>query len=280
MDVGNIKIFLIFALTIINCNAKSENTYLKYSPIRSRTLLSVNSVMVGDSPSSIGLSFFMKKYHYMYKITNIINNKFYIGIHATDDLGDGYFGSGYYLKLAIKKYGKINFIKEIMEYFTSYDKLNKREREIVNIDFVKRRDTYNNEIGGAGGKYWTDELRKKMSEVKRGCESTWKKSGKTTHSIKTRKIMSENHADFSGNKNPMYGKNVKDYMPPAEYENMCLNISKGNKDKVRTKEHKKNYSNYAKNRIWLVNKKGIVKHGIINDERLKTGKWKMGRKWK
>ena len=46
-----------------------------------------------------------KKYHYFYKITNVINNHYYYGIHSTDDLNDGYMGSGTRLHYAYKKYG-------------------------------------------------------------------------------------------------------------------------------------------------------------------------------
>ena len=60
-----------------------------------------------------------KKYHYFYKITNTINNHFYYGVHNTDDLNDGYMGSGVRLHKAYKKYGVENFKKEILKFFDS-----------------------------------------------------------------------------------------------------------------------------------------------------------------
>jgi hypothetical protein len=58
-----------------------------------------------------------KKYFFVYKTTNKKNGKFYIGIHSTNDLNDGYLGSGTILKSSIKKNGKENFKLEYLEFF-------------------------------------------------------------------------------------------------------------------------------------------------------------------
>ena len=73
-----------------------------------------------------------KQYHYIYKTTNIVNGKFYIGIHSTNDLNDGYIGSGKRLWYSINKYGKEIFKCEILEYFSDRESLYKKERELVN----------------------------------------------------------------------------------------------------------------------------------------------------
>jgi hypothetical protein len=93
----------------------------------------------------------MKTYYYIYKITNLVNNKYYVGVHKTSDLNDVYMGSGKVIKDAIKKYGIDNFKKDILEYFEDSESMYAREKEIVTDKFLLREDTYNLRRGGTGG---------------------------------------------------------------------------------------------------------------------------------
>ena len=92
-----------------------------------------------------------EKYYYIYKLTNLVNNKIYVGKHITTNLDDGYMGSGKLIQLAEKKYGLDNFKKEIVCFCESEEELNQKEAEIVNEEFLKRDDVYNLKLGGDGG---------------------------------------------------------------------------------------------------------------------------------
>lgn len=97
----------------------------------------------------------------LYKITNLINNKIYIGVQSfSNRKGTEYFGSGIRIKNAIKKYGIENFKKDILETFSSEIEAYNREREIVNVEFLKRKDIYNINLGGKGGWSATNKIKK------------------------------------------------------------------------------------------------------------------------
>jgi hypothetical protein len=100
------------------------------------------------------------KYYTIYKTTNLINNKIYIGLHTTNKLNDGYLGSGIFLKKAIKKYGYQNFKKEILYVFDNKKDMITKEKEIVNEEFILRKDTYNMSKGGYGLSTLSGEKRK------------------------------------------------------------------------------------------------------------------------
>lgn len=89
--------------------------------------------------------------HYIvYKITNKLNGKFYVGVHTTENIDDGYMGSGTYLRRAIRKHGVENFKKEILFVLDSEEEMYVKEAEIVNEEFLMTENTYNLRIGGFG----------------------------------------------------------------------------------------------------------------------------------
>ena len=94
------------------------------------------------------------RFHYFYKIVNNINKKYYFGIHTTDDLFDGYCGSGVILKCVYKKYGKGNCTKHILKFFDDRKSLLDYEKYIVDEDLINSNECYNI-IPGGGGSYNT-----------------------------------------------------------------------------------------------------------------------------
>lgn len=137
-----------------------------------------------------------QKFIFIYIITNLINNKQYVGFHATNNLDDGYMGSGKYCNRAIKKYGLHNFKKEILEYCT---KDNWIEKEIF---WIKEKNTfypngYNLTKGGEGafGALLSEETKRKISIAHIG-KPTWNKGLKNIYSKETIEKIKKSKQNF------------------------------------------------------------------------------------
>jgi group I intron endonuclease len=104
---------------------------------------------------------------YIYKITNQLNGKAYVGLKTlTVEESTDYYGSGKLIQLAIEKYGKENFTKEILERgVDSFDELCSLERHYIVLHDTKING-YNMTDGGLGmyGYTPTEEHRKNMSD--------------------------------------------------------------------------------------------------------------------
>jgi len=150
----------------------------------------------------------------VYKATNIINRKCYIGQtrcsfskrkkeHFQD--AKHHRDSSWRFHKAIRKYGWKNFKWKILYETDNQEDLN--EKEIYFIKQLTIRERYNI-VEECGTYERTPEFRKKFSKIikkqfQNGRES-WLKGG--THSKEARKKISENHVDVSGENNPGYGK--------------------------------------------------------------------------
>ena len=145
------------------------------------------------------------KYYGLYKITNLVNGKMYIGQHTTEDLNDGYMGSGIVIKQAIKKYGVGNFRKEWIGFYEDAEELDYMERVFVDETWVSSSDTYNLCIGG-GYSQLTEESKRKLAKsvsiAMKGRVFTdeWKKK------ISQKKMASNWMRGRTGCKHPQFGK--------------------------------------------------------------------------
>lgn len=90
-----------------------------------------------------------RKFHYIYKITRT-DGKYYIGLHSTDCLDDGYFGSGQLLWKSIKKHGKEKHTKAIIEFLPSRTEVKLKEAALVNDALLKDPLCMNLCMGGGG----------------------------------------------------------------------------------------------------------------------------------
>lgn len=106
---------------------------------------------------------------YIYKTTNLITGKFYIGKRVYRKKDDNwYLGSGIYLKRAIKKYGREFFIKEIIEWCKDKETLCEREKYwIVFFDATNSNIGYNLSGGGDGGNVGKEAYQKISLKLKR-----------------------------------------------------------------------------------------------------------------
>jgi group I intron endonuclease len=168
----------------------------------------------------------METYGYIYKTTNLINGKFYIGQHK-GDWDYSYFGSGKLIKRAIKKYGVENFTCFPLAWAWSKEELNKKEIEYI----THYQPEYNIMIGGGDGNtekkwYLSEETKQKMSEAQKG---------KTLSEKHKRKLSISHLGLISGNKGKHHSEETK------------LKISEAHKGKTLSEEHKRKISIASKN---------------------------------
>lgn len=185
-------------------------------------------------------------YGFIYKITNTINGKIYVGQHKGNDFGD-YWGSGLLLHRAYKKYGMEAFAREILQFASFKEELNFLECYYIQQCNSMSPNGYNIATGGRGGYTGetTEESRRKIKEFLTGRPKSEEhkknlslaKKGIPTHkqTEETRKKISASHMGIpawnKGKGKPvdqftMDGKYIKTWSSMAEAKANGYNISK------------------------------------------------------
>jgi group I intron endonuclease len=201
----------------------------------------------------------------IYKTTNLVNGKIYIGQDKYNN--PAYLGSGKILQHAFQKYGIGNFNKEILEECESLEKLNVKEKYWISYyKSTDRKIGYNIALGGNGGDTVSnhpnkDEIGQNHSEWMKEHNPT-KGRKKTEDEIERWK--SSYVGKYLGENNPNFGSKrtefSKDKMSEArkqwwynltdiELENIGKKISEANIGKPGnswTEEQKKNHSDWMK----------------------------------
>ena len=203
-------------------------------------------------------------YGFVYITTNLINGKRYIGAKKFDsrNVWKNYLGSGKAFSNALDKYGKENFIKEIISIHYSYEELFNAEEKMIKFCNATKSDNYYNISDGQYSDNWASytEFQRKQLTDKMKERNYWNR--KDEEAQRKQIEMKEKYLkEFSGEGNPFYGKKHSqeslDKMSKSHKGKTCGDKNgkywKGkispNKGKKMSQEAKNKMSDSAKKRI-------------------------------
>lgn len=208
-----------------------------------------------------------RKYYFIYKTTNVLTNRYYIGMHSTDNLDDGYLGSGKRLRYSINKYGAENHKREIIEFLPDRKTMIQNEIEIVNLNEIAKVDCMNLMVGGQGGRGFTIEQQKKNAK----------------NSIKKQRKLHKDR-EWVKRKGERITKSLKNAYSEGRKEKKINYDWNGRKHREETKEkigranskHQNGEGNSQYGTCWITN--GNENKKMKRGEDIPTG-WKIGRKY-
>jgi hypothetical protein len=206
-----------------------------------------------------------KKYHYIYKTTNLKNGKFYVGMHSTHNLNDGYLGSGLRLRRSIRRNGPENFKLEYLEFFDTREDLINKEKELVNEDLLKDPMCLNIRAGGTGGWSIVQQIENAMKSNER---QKWLRENDKEWAEKRINQLKKNGSTVL-NKLWKEGKlSAPDWTGKKHKEETKNKIGKSNSQK------QKGESNSQFGTCWITN--GTENKKIKKTESIPNG-WRLGR---
>lgn len=211
-------------------------------------------------------------YGYIYKTTNLINGKIYIGQHISETFDLKYKGSGIRLQAAFKKYGKKNFDCILIEACQSLEELNQKEMFwIAEFNACDPEIGYNIKLGGNNAP-WPEEVKQRIGQGNAGK----KRSPEYIEAMRKRQMGNKNNGGRNKGRIVLHKDSTNVYVLPEEVDSyLSQGWIKGVKPK--TEQQKVSYKNQYANRVYI-NKDGKNKYIPKNqmDLFLNSG-WALGR---
>lgn len=223
-------------------------------------------------------------FYLIYKITNNLNGKIYIGSHKTTNINDSYMGSGKYLKRAIDKHGINNFTKEILYSFDNPKDMYAKEAEIVNEEFISENNTYNIKKGGYGGfDYINQHIPKKIEWLRKGriaankvimlkYGSEWTKNNSVKANEKAQAVLK-----YKRDNDPIFVERMKENAKNANLASQSETAKNKRKNTMKTNLHQQGEKNSNFGNMWITD--GTNSKVIKKTEQVPDG-WTKGRKIK
>lgn len=220
-----------------------------------------------------------RKYHFIYKTTCNVNGKFYYGMHSTDDLNDGYLGSGTMLSHSIRKHGRENFSIEILEFLPDRESLKQREKELITEDILHDPMCMNLTLGGGEG--WDTYNKTPQAINRRVMNGRMTGASNLRSANKRRWKEQEQRMKEISRLGGIAGGNVSKFIAAREAAKSKASIEK-RKETFKNINHQQGETNSQYGKKWihsLTEQRSLCVSPQELDLRLNSG-WILGRKMK
>lgn len=212
--------------------------------------------------------------HYLiYEIRHTASNRIYIGKHQTNNVDDGYMGSGKLLRRAIAKYGGAAFTKTILFDCPTEEAMEAKEREMVTKEFCDRPDTFNLCEGGRGG--WS-YLNRNGTNNKGGSRGVAKSSALRQKGSKEMHRLLKCDDEFRDEFGKKVSRGLKQYFTSNQSVWVGRQHSQETKHKMSAAKQGTNIGpkNPSYGTMWITN--GASNRRILKTDRVPDG-WHKGR---
>jgi hypothetical protein len=202
------------------------------------------------------------KYYLVYKTTNLRNGKFYIGVHETHNLDDGYLGSGKVLRNSVYFHGKENFKREILEFCENKTSMYQKEKELITEKLINNPKCMNLVAGGIG--FIDDEKHRKISQLG---------GNATSLKLKNDPEFRKRHQKFASDK--MKKQHQLGKITPPDWTGRKHSEESKRKIGLSNSVKQSGVNNSQFGTCWITN--GVDNKKIIKGNNIPNG-WKLGRK--